>query len=78
MERMNWEDMQRKFPDEWLLIIDYELDESGHLLSGIVNRHSKEKHQVYSLPSLNCPTAFRYTGKSTFAGLRSHANDHSL
>ena len=73
MEKITWNDMKKQFPDEWLLITDYNLDESGHIIEGIVNRHSKEKNDVYRLPALNKSTAFRYTGESTFGGLRSHA-----
>jgi len=69
--------MKNQFPDQWLLIVDFKLDESGHLLSGRVKRHSKEKNDTYRLPSLNKPTAFRYTGKSTFAGLKSRARQTS-
>ena len=54
----------------WLYII---LDNSGRILTGKVERHSKEKNDVYKLPALNKSSAFRYTGKSTFSGLRSHA-----
>ncbi len=70
MERkMTWEEMKCKFPDEWLLIVDFETDKSGHLTVGVVERHSEEKDDVYRLPRLNKSTAFRYTGESTFAGL---------
>ncbi len=34
-KKMTWEEMKKKYPDEWLLIIEYDSDESGHLLSGI-------------------------------------------
>ena len=73
VKKMKWSDMKKTFPDEWLLITNYELDKYGHLVAGIVHRHSKEKGAIYQLPALNKPTAFRYTGESTFAGLRSHA-----
>ena len=76
--KMTWNEIKNKFPDEWLLIIDYEVDESGHIIVGVVDRHSKEKDEVYSLPPLNKSTAFRYTGKSTFGGLRSHAENHHI
>jgi hypothetical protein len=71
--KMTWEDMQKQFPDEWLLIVDFDLDSSGHLVAGIVERHAKEKDLVYCLPARHQPTAFRYTGESTFSTLRSHA-----
>ncbi len=71
-EKMTWEAMKKAFPNEWLLITDFELDQSGHIVAGIVNRHSKNKEDVYRLPTLGKSTAFRFTGKSSFSGLRSH------
>ena len=78
VKKITWDDMKKKFPDEWLLITDFDLDKHGHIVAGIVDRHSKEKDEVYRLPVLNKPTAFRYTGKSTFSGLRSHARKQNL
>lgn len=73
MSRMTWSQMKSRYPNEWLLITNFELDESGHLISGLVERHAKDKAKVYQLPSLGKSTAFRYTGESTFSGLRQHA-----
>jgi len=72
---MTWEEMKFSYPDEWLLIVDYDLDETGHLIKGVVKRHSKSKIKVYDTRVHNKSAAFRYTGESTFSGLRSHA-DH--
>lgn len=67
-KKMTWEEMKKRYPNEWLLIVDYDSDESGHLISGIVARHSPEKDDVFRLPSLDQSSAFKYTGKSTFPG----------
>ncbi|MDO8494003.1 MAG: hypothetical protein Q7S68_01530 [Deltaproteobacteria bacterium] len=75
-QKMTWEEMKKAFPNEWLLITDFDTDDSGHLLSGVVEKHSKSKQEVYQKPALPKPTAFRYTGESTFIGLRSHAQHH--
>jgi hypothetical protein len=77
-KKMIWSDMKTKFPDEWLLITDFDLDKSGHLIAGVVERHSIKKNEVYQLPALNKPTAFRYTGESTFSGLRDHARKDNI
>ena len=77
-EKITWDDMKKEFPDEWLLITDFDLDKSGHIIAGIVNRHSKDKDNVYGLPALNKPTAFRFTGESNFGGLRSHAGKYNI
>lgn len=77
--RMTWEEMKREYPDEWLLLVDYETDESGHVTSGIVERHSQDKEEVYRPPVLDRDTACKYTGKSTFpGGWRSYAERHCI
>ena len=68
--------MEKDYPDEWLLISEIQRDGLGRLYSGIVERHSKNKEEVYRQPSLNKPTAFRYAGVSTFSGFRSHAQNN--
>lgn len=80
MERkMTWDEMKREFPNEWLLIVDYDTDKSGHVLEGVVARHSAEKDEVYRLPALDKPSAFKYTGESTFpGGWRAHAEHHHV
>lgn len=72
-QRMTWEEMKKTFPDEWLLITDYETDQHGHVIAGVVERHSAEKDEVYRLPTIKKSSAFKYTGESTFRGWRSHA-----
>jgi hypothetical protein len=74
-KKISWETMKTQYPDEWLLIVDYELNKSGHLEKGIVEKHSRNKDDIYKLPQINKPAAFRFTGESNFAGLRSHANN---
>ncbi|HIE01936.1 MAG TPA: hypothetical protein EYP59_16905 [Thiotrichaceae bacterium] len=61
-----------------MLITDFDLEQSGHLVAGVIQRHSRKKDEVYQLPALNKPTAFRYTGESTFSGLRVHAREHNI
>ena len=73
-QKMTWEEMKKAYPNEWLLITDYETDDSGNVAKGVVTRHSKDKGEVYRLPTLKQPGAFKYTGKSQFpGGWRAHA-----
>jgi len=74
--RKTWNEMERDYPDEWLLISEIERDDLGRLKSGVVERHSKVKEKVYCQPALNKSTAFRYTGESTFSGFRSHVQNN--
>lgn len=74
-QKMTWEEMKAAFPDEWLLVTDYEVDRYGCVSVGIVERHSKDKSEVYRHPRIEKDVAFEYTGESTFRGFRDHA-DH--
>lgn len=74
--KMTWEEMKKNYPNEWLMITNFEVDPYGHLTGGIVFRHSPQKDDVYAPPKLNEPVAFRYTGESSFLGWRSHV-EHS-
>lgn len=50
MNMMTWSETKNTFSNEWLLIIEYQLDGSGHLINGHVERHAKDKTKVYQLP----------------------------
>lgn len=76
-QKMTWEDMKKAFPDEWLLITDYETNKEGDITVGIVERHSKDDKKVFEQPSVDKDCAFRYTGESQFpGGWRAHAKLH--
>lgn len=78
-QKMTWEEMEKKYPNEWLLITDFEVDKYGSIKLGQVERHGKEMNDIAFPPLIEKNTAFLYTGKSTFAGLRSHAeNDYRI
>lgn len=76
---LTWEEMKALYPDQWLLITDFTLNQSGHLMSGVVARHSIDKDDVYRLPAVNKSSAFKFTGESTFpGGWRAHAQHHHI
>lgn len=78
-QRMTWEEMKKTYPDEWLLITDYETDRYGHVITGLVERHSKDDHEVFRLPALNKDCAFEYTGECQFpGGWRAHVGHNHL
>lgn len=77
-ERLSWQEMKKRYPDQWLLIVDYETNNSDQMVSGVVEFHSTDMKQVAQAPAQSDRIAFRYTGESTFRGLRSHAHRHAL
>ncbi len=75
--KMTWIEMKEKFPDEWLVITDFEFDKYGEVITGVVAQHSKKMSGISKNPIIDRDTAIYYTGESTFSGLRSHAaHDH--
>ena len=46
-ERMTLEEIEKKYPDEWLLIVDCEINENTELLSGVVAVHSKSRKDIH-------------------------------
>ena len=50
-ERLTLEDMEQKYPDEWLFIVDCEISENTELLSGCVLVHSPSRADVYEASS---------------------------
>lgn len=65
-EKVTWKEMRQRFPNEWLLITKFETDAYGYLLSGVVEHHSADMHQVAQALTDRKRIAFRYTGESTF------------
>lgn len=46
-ERLAIEEIEQKYPDEWLLIVDCEISENTELLSGVVAVHSKSREDIH-------------------------------
>ena len=59
--------MSKKYPNEWLFIIEPEIRENTtHLVSGIVQVHSKSRDDVYEASmKYKGDAAVRWTGDST-------------
>lgn len=59
-------EIERKYPDEWILLVEPDVDEDGEVLSGIVVIHSKNRDKVYAkLVELKPKdSALLFTGKS--------------
>ncbi len=78
-KKMTWDEMKKTYPDEWLLVTDYKMDEYGNVIEGVVERHSKDKNKVYRLPIIDKDCAFEYTGESTFpGGWRAHVGHNHV
>ncbi len=76
--KQTWDEMTKQFPDKWILVEDFEIDEFGRILTGTVTRHGETMGSIALPPTNGTPSAFLYTGESTFMGLRSHADQNAL
>lgn len=63
-ERMTLEEMEQKYPDEWLFIVDCEISENTELLSGVVAVHSPSRDVINEASGkYKGGAAIRYTGR---------------
>ena len=63
-EVMTVEEIERRFPSEWILLEDPETDEMGRVLRGKAIYHSKDRDDVYRKDRQLRPrsAAYLYTG----------------
>ena len=67
VERLTIAEMEQKYPNEWLFIIEPEISENTtHLVSGIVQVHSKSRDDVFEASrKFKGDAAIRWTGDDT-------------
>jgi hypothetical protein len=62
-EKMTWTDIRETFPDEWVVVTDYELV-GRDLTEGVVVFHSKDKRRIHEQSrTLRQPRAVIFTGE---------------
>ena len=73
VERLTIAEMERKYPNEWLFIIEPKTRaNTTHLVSGIVQVHSKSRDAVYDASrKFKGDAAIRWTGDDTSQEQRS-------
>ena len=48
-EHLSWEQIRKKYPDEWVVLIDLDADELTHeVFGGVVFDHGKDRKNVYA------------------------------
>ena len=64
-ERLTLDEMIEKYPDQWLFIVDPEINsDTSELISGIVTARSDLRDDIYSeLRTLKGGAVIRYTGE---------------
>ena len=66
-ERLTWEEIVARYPNEWVYILEPEMGEGVAILSGIVLKHHPNKQElsksIYAEPTVMAETTLTYTGK---------------
>jgi len=44
-ERLSWDEVKERYPNEWVCLVDIERPNMGHVVSGVVHAHDP-KHQA--------------------------------
>ena len=64
VKRLALVEMEQRYPDQWLLIIDCELSENTELLSGKVVSHGKSRKDIREVSAhYKGQVGTHYTGK---------------
>ena len=57
------EEIRKRYPDEWLLIVDYQTDNLTRPVRGILVEHSKHRGDIYvKLPQYKGKVRIEYSG----------------
>jgi len=64
MKRMTYEEIKKKYPDQWVLIDELEVDDTLEVVSGVVIAHSPKRDVVDAVSIQKAGhLAIRFTGK---------------
>jgi hypothetical protein len=61
-DKLTWDEIKGKYPDEWVVLVDYELDPDEEVTAGTVLAHSRNKADLKQALSRPDDAAFLYTG----------------
>ncbi|MBI4861154.1 MAG: hypothetical protein HY815_12985 [Candidatus Riflebacteria bacterium] len=63
-EKLTWDEIKKRFPDEWVVLVDSSFNENEDLTEGTVFAHGSNRDTIYDqcrrAPS---PFAVRFTGQ---------------
>ena len=65
-EKLSWEEINRRYPNEWVELVDYEWDEADpDPKSGVVRVHSKDSKEFEEMIKRDSPSdsALVFVGK---------------
>lgn len=70
MERLTWDEIKARYPDEWVALVEYEWPDPGELVGGVVHAHSPSHAELIRMAKGLRQAAIRWTGKKRGTLLR--------
>ncbi len=61
-EKLDWDEIKRRYPDEWVAMVDYD-KENHHVVAGVVVSHSSDQREALAMAGSPPKMAFLWTGK---------------
>lgn len=62
-EKLSWDEITHRYPDEWVVLVDYALDEDEQLTAGVVYAHSRDKADLRTAMAEPHDAAVVFTGE---------------
>ena len=62
MERLSWDEICRRYPKEWVVLIDYSLNDNEDVVAGCVLAHAASKADIKDAMAQPRDAAILYTG----------------
>lgn len=64
-DKLTWDEIKRKYPDEWVVLVDFH-EEGEDLIDGVVFDHGRDKDAICErMKKAPSPFAVEYTGELT-------------
>lgn len=62
-DKLTWNEIKERYPDEWVVLVDYSLDEDEDITAGVVLAHGRTKREIHQAMAEPDDAAVLYTGK---------------
>jgi hypothetical protein len=66
-EKLSWDEIRKRYPDEWVILVDYSFDDNEAIIAAVVHDHSPDRDQLYARcandPDQPRSVATRFTGE---------------
>lgn len=63
-DKLSWDEITRKYPDEWVVLVDYSFDDNEDPKEGVVYDHGQNRAELYARCRPGpAHTAVLYTGE---------------